>query len=415
MAVRILTVLLLLVSLLSGIARAGADAPARATAKWEPDVFPISFWCGVPVKFISLERYQEVADAGFTHAMPGLEQGAPTVQDNQRTLDFCQAVGIKAFLYDGRMPTGFGANGEGKERIDAIVADYAKHPAFAGYFIGDEPGAGAFPALAQTFAYLAEKDPNHPAYVNLYPNYCPPTGLGTPTYDAYIQQWLAQVKPAILSYDHYHFLSKSDRPGFFENLSIVRREALKANVPFWQIALLVNHFDYRLPTEPEKRFEVMQTMAYGGKGFMYFTYWQPGKDWGTAMINLDGTRTHQYDEVKRINRDVQAIGKHLIKAKSTAVFEYGQPGDTMHTGADIVRFPGPHITVGLFDGPGQTRYAMFANRDYKNEAIAFVTLETGGKKLQLLDKQSRDWRDVALVDGKVRLKLAAGDGELYRW
>lgn len=411
------TVTLILVALLlSAVTLRAADAPpAHATAKWDPDVFPISFWCGVPVKFISLERFQEVADAGFTHAMPGLEQGTPTTEDNQRILDYCRDVGIKAFLYDRRMPHGLGPDGKGKAQIDAIVADYFAHPAFAGYFIGDEPGAGAFPALAQTFAYLAEKDPNHPAYVNLYPNYCPPHGLGTATYEQYIQQWLTQVKPAILSYDHYHFMSKYDRRGFFENLEVVRREALKSNVPFWQIALLINHFDYRMPTEAEKRFEAMQTLAYGGKGFMYFTYWQPGKDWGTAIIQLDGTRTHQYDEVKRINHDMQAIGKYLLKATSTAVFEYGQPGDLTNTGKDIVRFDGPHITVGLFDGPGETRYAMFANRDYLNDTTAPVTLETGGKKLQLLDKQTGEWGDVALVGGKVQLKLAAGDGELYRW
>src|SRR5687768_6401376 len=415
MAVRVLHVLLVVISICTPCARA-ADAPStRTTAKWDPDVFPISFWCGVPVKFISLERFQEVADAGFTHAMPGLEQGAPTTQDNLRILDYCGAVGIKAFLYDRRMPSGFGPNGEGKAQIDAIVADYAKHPAFAGYFIGDEPGAGAFPALAQTFAYLKEKDPSHPAYVNVYPNYCPPHGLGTATYDQYVQQWLAQVKPQILCYDHYHFQTKFDRPGFFENLRVVRREALKANVPFWQIALAINHFDYRLPTEAEKRFEAMQTLAYGGKGFMYFTYWQPGKDWGTAIINLDGTRTHQYDEVKRINRDVQAIGKHLLKAKSTAVYEIGQSGDTMHTGKDAFTFDGPHVTVGLFDGPQGARFAMFANRDYRNAAETRLSLETGGKELQHLDKSSGAWHDVKLIDGKVPLDIAAGDGELYRW
>ncbi|MGB7158528.1 MAG: hypothetical protein WBD40_10715 [Tepidisphaeraceae bacterium] len=414
---RVRVVVTLFTLLLPAVSLRAADMPpaTRPTAMWEPDVFPISFWCGVPVKFISQERFKEVADAGFTHAMPGLEQGAPTIADNQRILDYCQAVGIKAFLYDGRMPTGIGPNGEGKERIDAIVVDYAKHPALAGYFIGDEPGAGAFPALAATFAYLAQKDPTHPAYVNLYPNYCPPHGLGTATYDAYIQQWLQQVKPAILSYDHYHFMSKFDRPGFFANLATVRRESLKSNVPFWQIALLINHFDYRKPTEAEKRFEAMQTLAFGGKGFMYFTYWQPFKDWGTAIINLDGTRTHQYDEVKRINRDVQAIGKHLIRAKSTAVIEFGQAGDTINTGNDVVRFDGPHITAGLFDGSGETRYAMFANRDYRNATSTTLTLETGGKRLQLLDKQTGEWADVALVDGKVRLNLAAGDGELYRW
>jgi hypothetical protein len=413
MVIRALALLPLL--LCSSVAFPDAPPTTKPTAKWEPDVFPISYWCGVPVKFISLERYQEVAAAGFTHAMPGLEQGSPTREDNLRILDYCQAVGIKAFLYDRRMPHGFGPNGEGKAAIDAIAADYAKHPAFAGYFIGDEPGAGAFPALAQTFAYLAEKDPDHPAYVNLYPNYCPPHGLGTPTYDQYIQQWLAQAKPAILSYDHYHFMSKYDRPGFFSNLAVVRREALKANVPFWQIALAINHFDYRLPTEAEKRFEAMQTLAYGGKGFMYFTYWQPGKDWGTAIIQLDGTRTHQYDEVKRINRDVQAIGKYLLKAKSTAVLDYGQAGDTINTGKDLVRFDGPHVTVGLFEGPSETRYALFANRDYRNAASAGVTVETGGKPLQMLDKKTGEWGDVALVGGKVHLKLAAGDGELYRW
>jgi hypothetical protein len=394
-----------------------SDKPTtKPTAAWDPDVFPISYWCGVPVKFISLQRYREVADAGFTYAMPGLEQGAPTTADNLRILDYCQAVGIKAFLYDARMPHGLGPNGEGKAQIDAIVADYAKHPAMAGYWIGDEPGAGGFPALAQTFAYLAQKDPDHPAYVNLYPNYCPPNGLGTATYDEYIQKWLAQVKPAILSYDHYHFRKKFDAPGFFANLATVRRETLKSNVPFWQIALLINHFDYRKPTEAEKRFEAMQTLVFGGKGFMYFTYWQPGKDWGTAIINLDGTRTEQYEEVKRINHDVQAIGKYLLHARSTAVWEYGQPGDLTNTEKDVVRFDGPNITVGLFDGPNGTRYAMFANRDYRNAAAAPVKLETGGKKIQLLDKKTGAWNDVALAaDGKVQLNLAAGDGELYRW
>lgn len=407
---------LLCALMLSMTSAHAADAPTKhPTAKWDPDVFPISFWCGVHAKFNSLERYQEVADAGFTHTMPNLDGGAPTVEDNRRTLDYCKAAGIKAFLWDNRMPHGGEPDEEREKRIEAVIADYAKHPAFAGYFIGDEPGAGAFPALAKVFRSLAQKDPNHPAYVNLYPNYCPPHGLGTGTYDEYIQQWLKQVKPAILSYDHYHFHTRFDRPGFFDNLQIVRREALKSNVPFWQIALLINHFDYRLPTEAEKRWEAMQTLAFGGKGFMYFTYWQPSKDWGTAIINLDGTRTHQYDEVKRINHDVQSIGKHLLKATSTAVFEYGQPGDLMHTGKDVVRFAGPHITVGLFDGPGETRYALFANRDYRNDVTTPLTLETGGKTIQWLNRQTGEWGDITLVDGKLRLKLAAGDGELYRW
>ena len=405
--------LVMVVGLIALARPATGAEPASKTARWDPEVFPISFWCGPPGKFVTAERFKEIAEAGFTLAMPSCD-GALTPEENKKLLDHARAAGIKAFISDNRMPRGIGADGAGKGAIDAIVADYAKHPGLAGYFIGDEPGAGAFPALAQTFAYLAEKDPAHPAYVNLYPNYCPPEGLGTKTYDEYVQRWIREVKPAIVSYDHYHFHTKYDRPGFFSNLHTVRRESLAAGLPFWQIVLLTNHFDYRLPTEAEKRFEVMQTLAFGGKGVMYFTYWKPFKDWGTAMIDMDGKRTHQYDEVKRINHDVQAIGKHLLKAKSTAVFEYGQPGDLTNTGKDVVMFDGPRITVGLFEA-GETRYAMFANRNYRNEAMTVVRIETGGKPMKGLEKKSGEWRDVALTDGKVPLKLAPGDGELYRW
>ena len=391
-----------------------ARATAAITARWEPEVFPISYWCGPPKQFNTRERYQEVADAGFTYAMQGPEGGG-TPEDNKLTLDHCQAAGIKAFVWDGRMPQAVGGDASVKERINAIVSDYAKHPAFAGYFIGDEPSACAFPGLSEVFAYLAEKDPAHPVYVNLYPNYCPQHGLGTANYDEYIQQWLQIVKPAILSYDHYHFRNKFDQPGFFANLHTVRRESLKSGVPFWQISLLVNHFDYRSPSEAEKRFEVMQTLAFGGKGVMYFTYWQPQKDWGEAIFQIDGRRTKHYDEVKRINHDVRAIGTYLLKAKSIDVWEYGQAGDRTNTEKDIVRFDGPNITVGLFEAPEKVRYVMFANRDYRKPADTSVKIDTDGKTLEQLNKQTGAWGIVERVEGKVWLKLAAGDGELFRW
>src|SRR5262245_42506247 len=113
--VKIRSIGVVLVLIASAASLRASDVPTtrpttRATAKWDPDVFPISHWCGVRREFISLERYREVADAGFTYAMPGLEGGTPTPEENLRILDYCQAVGIKAFLNDRRMPHGFGPN-----------------------------------------------------------------------------------------------------------------------------------------------------------------------------------------------------------------------------------------------------------------------------------------------------------------
>ena len=285
-----------------------------------------------PPKFVTEARYQQIKDAGFTYIMPD-RVGGSTPAGNQTILDTAQQVGLKAFLSDPRMPHGVPDDAT-RQRIAEIVANYHEHPAFAGYFIGDEPGAGVFPALGETVAALRELDPQHIAYLNLYPNYAPLTALGTPTYENYIQQFIEVVQPALVSYDHYHFLNASDRPGFMQNLETVRRVSQQAGLPFWQIVLALNHFDYRPLNEAEKRFEAMQTLAYGGKGVMFFTYWQPAADgmWGEAIIDADGTPTRQYKEVQRINRDVQTIGKYLLSATSVEAFEHGQPGDHTHTG-----------------------------------------------------------------------------------
>lgn len=412
----ILTPLLLMLVLPVNSTR-GESLPAKP--QWDPKQFPISFWCGPPAEFVTPERFQEIADAGFTHAMPPCM--GHSADYNKRALECAKAAGIEVFLRDARMPGAVGTDGAGKEAIDQIVADYANHPAFAGYFIGDEPSAGAFPALGTVVKYLREKDPAHPAYLNLYPNYCPPHGLGTPTYEAYLEAFMTQVKPTILSYDHYHFLSKSDRPGFFSNLAAVRAAAQRHNVPFWQIVLLINHFDYRTLTDGELRWEAMQTLAYGGKGLMWFTYWTPDTNdiWGEAMVTLDGRLTQKYEQVKRVNRAVKAIGQHLLDASSIRVIEFGMPGDLTNTGGDQpFTVKGPNLTIGYFSVSKDVneRLALIANRDYKNDASAEVTIDTQGAPIERLDKESGQWEKADLNEsGALRVKLIAGDADLYRW
>jgi hypothetical protein len=409
-----LLVLILLV-LFPVSARAAEPTSVHVTITGADDVFPISFWCGPPRKFVTVERYQQVKDAGFTFIMPdGVGGNEPELQ--KKILDTAQQVGLKAFVDDQRMPRAIKGNVEATKAIDAIVADYSKHPALAGYYVTDEPGVAGFAGLGEVFAYLKEKDPHHPAYTNLMPNWARPEHTGLPTYEMYVEQFMSIVKPPILCYDHYSFFKKSDRAGWFANLELMRDHALKANVPFWQIVQATSHGDYRRVTEAEKRWEAMHTLAYGAKAVLYFTYWKPDADpvWDEAIIDLDGTPTRQYEEIKRVNRDVQAIGKHLLKATSIAVMQQGQPGDQTNTLEDLpVDFGGPNITCGYFKADGDGRLMLFVNRDYRHDVNATVKLDTRGKPLTKLDRASGKW--VSVEEGALRLKLAAGDAELYRW
>lgn len=391
-------------------------------------VFPISFWCGPPDKFISAERFQEIKEAGFTHVMPPCG-GAANAERNRMILDFSQQAGLKAFIADSRMTTVLTGMPDAKARLNAIINDYKMHPALAGYSITDEPGAGAFPGLAEVVAYLKENDAPHPAYINLFPNYASAGQLGVATYEQYLREFAGKVKPSVLSYDHYHFLHNSDRPLFFANLAAARKVSQEFQLPFWQIVLAVQHGPYRNLTEGELRYEAMQTLAYGGKGLMWFTYWQPDDpsfQWSHAMINLDGSRDPHYDMIKRVNHEVAAFGQQLLQANSSVVFHSGQvpPGGTQSPGNVPILIAGKgDFTIGLFDNSSKSApktLAFITNADYRNAITTEVMVKTGHSKLQRFNPMTRQWQMVAGAgkpDGDIiiPLHLTPGGAALLGW
>src|SRR5204862_7662625 len=136
---------------------------------YNPDEFTISYWAGPPPQFSTSDRYSEIKEAHFTLAFP--PSWGVTVADNRKMLDFCQHAGLKSVIHDSRIPLAINGSADAKKAIDQIIADYADHPALLGYFISDEPGAGAFPGLGEVVAYLKEKDPKHPGVININPTY----------------------------------------------------------------------------------------------------------------------------------------------------------------------------------------------------------------------------------------------------
>jgi hypothetical protein len=407
----------LLCSILSSVAR--ADEPQ----------FTISYWCGPHGKFNTLERYQEIKDANFTLAFPSC--GGMSVDDNRKMLDYCQSVGLKALVMDGRMVHAIGGSEANKNTLDAIIKDYSDHPALFGYHIVDEPGAGAFPGLGEVVAYLKEKDPKHPGYINLLPTYGRDFGvLGTATYEEHVRKYADIVKPFAISYDHYHFTYKGgDRPDFFENLWTVRKVALEHKLPFWNIVLVTQHFDYRHLNEAELRFEAMQTLAFGAKGLLWFTYWMPAiEGWKHSIINADGTRDPHYDIVKKINADVLAIGNELIKCDSTEVF---QPGTAVTTAPSIAANSPPRkpsanspikvldeadLTVGVFKAKDDKRLALIANRNYKGETKSRALVQPVNAAVEVFDPARKLWSQAPIRErGVVDLSLPAGGAMLIRW
>jgi hypothetical protein len=403
--------------LAASIAAAATGRAADEASAYDSAKFTVGYWCGPPAGELTAERFEEIEAANFTLAFPPC--GGMTVEQNRRMLDLCQEVGLKGVVSDSRMVRAITGE-EDRTKLDAIVKDYSDHPALLGYHLADEPGAGAFDGLAQVVAYLRERDPRHPAYVNLLPTYGRDFGLlGTATYDEYVRTFAEKVRPFVLSYDHYAFTESGDRPDFFENLATVRQASLDRGIPFWNIVLVTQHFGYRWLTEDELRFEAMQTLAFGARGLLWFTYWMPEgvpepQSWKHSLIAADGTRDPHYAMVRGINADVRAIGDALGRARSVAVFQHG-PGATIERRSSPVVPSGGKLTIGVFEEDGGKKFALVTNRDYRQLSRTSVTVSPANATVQVFDPATKTWSRAPTADGAVPLELAAGDGVLLRW
>ncbi len=66
-----------------------------------------------------------------------------------------------------------------RQWVDERIAKARDHPATYAYYLQDEPTPEAFALLARLKAYIHERDPHHPIWVNLYPSYANNGQLGT--------------------------------------------------------------------------------------------------------------------------------------------------------------------------------------------------------------------------------------------
>ena len=379
--------------------------------------FALAFWCGVPSEFASRERYQEIADAGFTVAH--ISGGSEEVR---RALDWCAEVGITGMVEDGRMPRPRRMDeADWRDKMRAVVADYHDHSALWGYFITDEPSADEFRALADIVAELRRLDPDHPAYINLYPNYAEPWRLGAERYADYVTQFIETVQPSLVCYDHYALLEDDvTRPVYFPNLATVRGKCVEAGLDFWQVILATPFGSYRNPTDADLRWQVWTTLAYGAKGVSYYTYWTPmWKNYHDAVIDEFGERTHHYPLVQRINRQVVQLGPTLAGLRSVGVVHgSGQAGATEDYEPRFMgKRPDQPIIVGEFEGTDGQVAVIVVNCDLRRSTYASLTFKPEFRSMRIVSRRTgRVGREDALEETgrgpQGNIWLSPGDGAL---
>ena len=240
-------------------------------------------------------------------------------------LDLVQAAKLSCFVTDDRANgydwTDMPGEKELREKINALVEAVRNHPAALGFFLRDEPPAAMMPGLGKVVAMLRRDAPGAWSYINLLPNYATAAQLGAPTYDSYVQEFVGKVHPPLLSYDNYSLFNGEMLGRFYTNLAAIRRESQKAGIPFWNVILSNSHFSYMEPSDATLRLQAYSTIAYGGRGIEYFTYFSPKVgNFRLAPVDQFGHRTETWYMLRRLNNQIRTLAPWLIKLHSTGVY-----------------------------------------------------------------------------------------------
>jgi hypothetical protein len=360
-----------------------AHHPANAATATKPSAddsfFPIMAWNHAPPDPAVLTKMREcgLTVAGFV---------------NPKHLDLVHAAGMKAIVSDARVGGYDWTNVDAttaRNNVGSLVAEVGKHPAVFGYYLRDEPPVSYFAGLEKVASAVRELAPGKWPYINLFPNYADaPSQLQTKDYPEYLEKFIATCKPPILSYDHYALLDNGALGGnYWKNLEQMRAAAKKAGVPFWNIVLSVGHFNFREPTAADLRFEAYSTLAYGGRGLSYFTYFAPQVgNYRGAPIDQFGNPTPTWFIMQNVNLQVLQLAPTMLKLTSDDVYHVAAIPDGCHgpTDKSLLTAVNGDAMAGDFTHADGSRWVMIVNRDVNKSFPCVPTYRTPPKKVMKL-------------------------------
>jgi hypothetical protein len=347
-----------------------------AESTTQTNFFPIMPWNAPPH---DPEVLKKIHDCGFTVA--GFVSPAG--------LDACSKAGLKAIVSDARVSNYDWANVDpekARQNVSALVAEVGRHPAVFGYYLRDEPSTGFFAGLENVASIVRELAPGKWPYINLFPDYAENGQLGTTNYAEYLERFISTCHPRIISYDNYSLMDDgSVRGSYWSNLEAIRSAAKSHNLEFWNIALSVAHFHYREPNAADLRFEAYTTLAYGGRGLSWFTYFAPPVGgYRGAPIDQFGNETPAWHVMQNVNLQVQKLAPTILQLSSDDVYHIGSvptgckapPTNSLVSGV-----AGDNFLVGEFTHSDKTRYVMVVNKDLAKSRVCSPQFRKAPRRL----------------------------------
>ncbi len=372
--------------------------------------------------YINDEQYRYLAEAGIKSLM-GAGNGVGSEENQRKMLELCEKYGIQLTVGANELADVLLSGSE--EKIIREAMKYQSYAATSGFYLMDEP----YIPNEYITAYKALKQINPDYYLHL--NFLPYASY--PDLDMYrnvMNEWCCLCAEAgypteYLMYDLYPFSYNGDmnKVGFYTNLETIRQVGLLNNV---KTAAYVQSsgikYAMRSPNETELRFEINMFLAFGIKQLSYFTWftpnWPDSEPYYGCIVSPDGVRNESYYWISEINKDVERIGKTLVKCDALEVYASRSdtpeiskvPEDYMFSFGNRKRF----IASYLRDRESGRNYIMVVNQSYEEAQKLMMTFDSAITSLEYLSYDTGLLEPMALDENNgITLMVEAGDAIIF--
>lgn len=349
--------------------------------------FPIVAYYGIPHKYATLSRYNDMREAGFNISIDHYTNA----KDAIKCLSMAENAGIKLIM-SGNCMKG--------ESVENFVAQVCTKKALYGYCLADEPRMSDYNELSALKKRIIGIDKNaHPCYLNLFPNYDDVLlkHIGVEDYEQYLLKY-SKLKTPQLSFDFYPFTKRGERKRWMQTLMAVKKVSTNVGRPFWGFILITPHSVYPQQSYSQLLLQAYTNLAFGAQGLEYFTYWTPPKygpnDFHDAPIDIDGNKTDNYRLVKKLNKQIYpylrffkdaeverigCLGKIPEGMEKMEVLPYGIKNLKMYDASSAL--------LSVMSKRGN-RYLVIVNRDVNNKMRLKLTYSNDNVKCIAKDGSS---------------------------
>jgi len=327
-----------------------------------------------------------------------------------------------------------------KDRVKA----YSSYGSFAGLYGRDEPFANMFDQLKQINNYFNQTfGDDKMLYMNSNSFQCPvgwfgggPNGTAEEremTIEEYMTAWFESFPTlGYYSYDTYPFITTNEgyiRTDIFENYVLVKEFSEKYNVPFWTFMQSAEELgaNMREPNRGEILWQVSTALAFGAKGYTWYTYGVPPEltsipEGKAGLIGRAGQKTERWYYAQEANQQTAAVDHILMKSvhKGTIQTLSGKYDTTNAVKMpqaeldklngkfrEVTSITGDNAITGCFTYMGKTVLYVVNNSETLDKAKVRVNFD-GNYEFEVIQGAKSN----VLVGDNVELTFAPGQGAL---